>query len=110
MVKRTEGKEGKGKGHGVHGVNSCLGTKEFFQMGILSQTLLFIMRENKVVADELILLGQGYSYRNKIWSIKKKKNNNKNPPQPDSQLKPHTYWYCCHKQLLEVKKNGDLCC
>lgn len=73
MVKRTEGKEGKGKGHGVHGVNSCLGTKEFFQMGILSQTLLFIMRENKVVADELILLGQGCSYRNKIWSIKKKK-------------------------------------
>lgn len=31
------------------------------------------MRENKVVADQLILLGQGYCYRNKIWSIKKAK-------------------------------------
>lgn len=40
MVRRTEGKEGEGKGHNVHGMNPCLGTKEFFQMGILSQTCL----------------------------------------------------------------------
>lgn len=57
-------------------------------MGILSQTfLLLLMRENKVVADQLMLLEKGYHYRNKIWSIKKKSIKT----QPDGQLKPNTY-------------------
>lgn len=43
----TEGKEGKRKGHSIHGMNPCLGTKEFFQMGILSQTFLPAHNERK---------------------------------------------------------------
>lgn len=54
-MRRTEGKEGKGKGHSVHGMV----LKSFSRWVFCHRpSFLLIMRGNKVVADQLMLLGQ----------------------------------------------------